>query len=115
MVRSPVALVTHRPHRQVHTRRRRIFSARSLRAAASPAAARDGVRDRHREAPCRTSCHIPHRSIGKRPRVLVHSAVDEAGAAFLEAGDCGSDHLVKKHGAWASLIVTAAAARLRGG
>ena len=85
------------------------------RAAATPAAARNGVRYRHREAPRRASCRTPRRSIGKKARALVHSVVDAAGVPFLEAGDCSSDHLVNKGGGWASLNAAAAAERLRSG
>ena len=44
--------------------------------------------------------------------MITHSAVGAAGAAAKDAGDRGSDHLVKKGGACASIVVTAAAQQL---
>ena len=81
MVRSPAALVTHRPNRQVHTRAGAAPEARAL--CAPP------LHPRLRVTVCDTGTEKRHarqlisacRSIGERPRVSTHSAVGAAGAA----------------------------------
>ena len=44
----------------------------------------------------------------------MHSAVEAAGAACLDASNRGSGHLAKTGGAWASIIAAAAAKQLHG-